>query len=387
MILRTQIMTSNICYRTKLPLAPQGIMWHSTGANNPYLKRYVAPDDGYIGKNAYNNHWNQYKSGDVKKGVHFFIGKQQDGTVAIYQVLPLDIQGMHAGGAANRTHLSFEICEDGLRDAKYAEDCYNAAVELTAYLCEKFNLDPMKDGVILDHATGHKRGVASNHADVMHWFSRYGKSLEGIKKDVAKSLRPKEAPKPAYEKIARVVAAEARGEPYVGQQAVAQCIYDRLHDAKKRFGKNLDDVLRPGQFAAPWMGNLSNTQCLDAVVDVFDKGVRVFTQPVYFFLGKSASAETRRRRNEKYISFGIIGGHEFWGDEKPKEAEKPAAFKPYTVRVDINNLNIRKGPGTTHAVVGQTGKGVFTIVEEKDGWGRLKSGAGWISLNYTKRRD
>ncbi|MDR1805583.1 MAG: SH3 domain-containing protein [Clostridium sp.] len=49
-------------------------------------------------------------------------------------------------------------------------------------------------------------------------------------------------------------------------------------------------------------------------------------------------------------------------------------------------LNIRKGAGTNYAVVGTIkDKGVYTIIEEKDGFGKLKSGAGWISLSYTKR--
>lgn len=65
---------------------------------------------------------------------------------------------------------------------------------------------------------------------------------------------------------------------------------------------------------------------------------------------------------------------------------------PYLVRVDINNLNIRKGPGTNYSVTGTyTGAGTFTIVEvsngtgSKTGWGQLKSGAGWICLDFTKR--
>ena len=59
---------------------------------------------------------------------------------------------------------------------------------------------------------------------------------------------------------------------------------------------------------------------------------------------------------------------------------------PYSVRVLIDDLNIRKGPGTNYDKTGkQTGKGVFTIVKESAGkgaavWGRLKSGAGWIAL-------
>lgn len=66
-------------------------------------------------------------------------------------------------------------------------------------------------------------------------------------------------------------------------------------------------------------------------------------------------------------------------------------FKSYMVRVSIADLNIRKGPGTNYDRTGKyTGIGTFTIVEEADGqgaskWGRLKSGAGWISLDYGMR--
>lgn len=63
----------------------------------------------------------------------------------------------------------------------------------------------------------------------------------------------------------------------------------------------------------------------------------------------------------------------------------PKPFAPYTVRVTIRNLNIRKGPGTKYGRVQYIKPGVYTIVEEKSGWGKLKSGAGWISLAYTEK--
>ncbi len=73
-------------------------------------------------------------------------------------------------------------------------------------------------------------------------------------------------------------------------------------------------------------------------------------------------------------------------------ANKSESKGPFTVRVDIKNLNIRCGPGTGFAATGNfTGVGVFTIVEVKSGagskagWGRLKSGAGWISLDFATR--
>lgn len=65
---------------------------------------------------------------------------------------------------------------------------------------------------------------------------------------------------------------------------------------------------------------------------------------------------------------------------------------PFLLKVSISDLNIRKGPGTDYGKTGKfTGAGVFTILEVKEGkgssagWGRLKSGAGWISLDYARR--
>lgn len=76
---------------------------------------------------------------------------------------------------------------------------------------------------------------------------------------------------------------------------------------------------------------------------------------------------------------------------EPKSAE-PEVKVPFLVRVGVPDLNIRTGPGTDYPRTGMyTGIGTFTIVEVKDGkgssegWGRLKSGAGWIALYYTKR--
>lgn len=70
----------------------------------------------------------------------------------------------------------------------------------------------------------------------------------------------------------------------------------------------------------------------------------------------------------------------------PTTPATPTTTVPYLVRVAIDDLNIRKGPGTSYAKTGKyTGKGTFTIVEEQNGWGRLKSGAGWISLAYTSK--
>lgn len=178
MELHTCFFTKSDCFLRGAKIVPQGVMVHSTGANNPFLKRYVQPDDGLLGKNGNGNDWNR---GGLDVCVHAFVGKKQDGSVATYQVLPWAHRGWHAGGAANNTHISFEICEDGLDDRRYFETVYREAAELTAFLCRQYRLDPLRDGVVIDHAEGAARGIASNHGDVGHWFPKYGKTMDDFR--------------------------------------------------------------------------------------------------------------------------------------------------------------------------------------------------------------
>ena len=181
MNLNKLILTENACYKAGKKITIKGIMVHSTGANNPWLKRYVGPDDGKLGKNQYNNHWNTYHPGGREVCVHGFIGKLADGTVATYQTLPWDHRGWHAGGSANNTHIGFEICEDDLNDGAYFAKVYKEAVELCAYLCKQYGLTEKN---IICHSEGYKQGVASNHGDVMHWFPKHGKSMDTFRAEV-----------------------------------------------------------------------------------------------------------------------------------------------------------------------------------------------------------
>ena len=185
MNLNKLFLTNNECYKAGKKITVKGIMVHSTGANNPWLKRYL-PDDGKIGKNQYGNHWDTARPGGIQVCVHGFIGKLADGSVATYQTLPWNHRGWHAGGSANNTHIGFEICEDGLSDSTYFNKVYKEAVELCAYLCKEYGLTE-KD--IICHSEGYKKGIASNHGDVMHWFPKHGKSMDTFRSDVAKLLK------------------------------------------------------------------------------------------------------------------------------------------------------------------------------------------------------
>lgn len=179
MDLNKLILNKNECFKAGVKIKPEGIMVHSTGVNNPNLKRYVGPDDGRLGENHYKNYWNQARPDGREVCVHAFIGKLGNGKIATYQTLPWDHRAWHAGGRANDTHIGFEICED--EDPAHFHGAYKEALELCAYLCRKFYLTE-KD--VIGHSEGYNLGIASNHADPEHWFKRYGKSMDSFREDL-----------------------------------------------------------------------------------------------------------------------------------------------------------------------------------------------------------
>ena len=166
--------TKNRCYQAGAPLRPQGLMLHSIGTPQPSAA-------------ALARYFDQYQPGGQSVCVHGFI--QRDGTY--YQTLPYTMRAWHCGGAANATHIGVEMTEPGagMTYAEAAEQIagtYHAAVELFAQLCGVYGLDPLADGVIIGHAEGHRRGMASNHADPEYLWNVYGMgyTMDGFRQDV-----------------------------------------------------------------------------------------------------------------------------------------------------------------------------------------------------------
>ena len=188
-------LTENPCYKAGRKIKPSGIVVHSTGANNAYIKRYVNPDDGVLGRNQYGNHWNrELKSGN--KCVHAFIGKVADGSVRIYQTLPWDHRcwGVGSGkkGSHNNTHIQFEICEDGLNDKEYYDKAFTLAKELCAFLCKEYSIDPAN---VIGHYESAAAGYGSNHGDPRNWQKKFGDSMDEFRNDV-RALLGLEIPAP-----------------------------------------------------------------------------------------------------------------------------------------------------------------------------------------------
>ena len=183
------VVTANKCYQAAIPLHPQGIMLHSIGCPQPnasVMARY----------------YNQYQPGGQSVCVHGFI--QRDGTY--YQTLPYTMRAWHCGGAANATHIGIEMTEpasivytgganwrDLAPDATEAHvrGTYDASVELFAQLCTQYALDPLEDGVIISHAEGAERGIASSHADPTHLWRAFGLTMDGFRSDVATAMEGK----------------------------------------------------------------------------------------------------------------------------------------------------------------------------------------------------
>ena len=322
------MLTANDCYKAGRTITPKGVMVHSTGANNPLVARYVQPVEGQkdeaqlkaeIGGNRNANDWN---NPGLDVCTHAFVGKLADGGVGTVQTLPWNHRGWHAGtgtsgGSANNTHIAFEICEDDLTDEGYFRKVYQEAVELTAMLCKTYNLNPLADGVVICHSEGYQRGVASNHADVMHWFPKFGKSMDTFRSDVSKAMTP----------------AQVKPQPPVSGKTYTVVKGDTLSEIAQKYGTTVDTLAQ-----------------LNGIKD-----------PNLIVVGQVL-----------------------------KLPGSTTGFTPYTVKVTVTELRIRSGPGTDTQAQGFIEPGVYTIVEEADGpgakrWGKLKSGAGWISLDYAEK--
>ena len=184
------IFTENDVYKEGNIIYPTGIVVHSTGANNPNLKRYVGPDDGYLGYNRNNNHWNMHM--DTRLCAHGFIGKLADGSVAAYQTLPWNIKGAHAGhdcpnGDANDYCVGFEMCEDDMTDEAYFNAVYKEAIAFCTYICRECGIN---EEHIIGHYEGYRMGIASNHGDPEYWFKTFNKSMDILRADVGARLAP-----------------------------------------------------------------------------------------------------------------------------------------------------------------------------------------------------
>ena len=383
-----------------------------------------------------------------------------------------------------------------------AKRTYEAAVELFAMLCKEYDLNPTADGVIISHAEGHKRGIASNHGDPEHLWRQLdmGYTMDGFRKDVKAAMTEKVSGMQATEfvslsetdiiaKVGALFTADQKKSGILASVSLAQfilesgygkselaqnanncfgmkkslsgntwsgsvwdgksvytkqtkeqnadgsyetitadfrkyaCVEDSIADhsayllgamngSKKRYEgiagmtdyKKVVQLIKDGGYAT----SLTYVEKLCSIIEKWNltqydvKETAAEPEKWYTVRKNWADAKSQKGaykvlknakacadKNEGYSVYDWNGNVVY----VPSKSSEPEQKKvSYRVRVSIKNLNIRKGPGTHFAKTGAyTGVGVFTIVAEsvglgsEKGWGKLKSGAGWISLDYAKK--
>ena len=420
--------TNSTCYKGTRTMTVLGVLWHSTGANNPWLKRYVQPssnDANYsklmelLGKNQYGNDWNHIER---QAGLNCWIGKLADGTVTTVQTMPWNYRpwgcGSGSKGSCNSGWIQFEICEDSLTDKAYFDKVYKEGVEITAYLCKMYNLNPkgtvtvngVKVPVILDHQTSYQLGMGGNHGDVQHWFKRYGKTLDDVRNDVAKLLgedsttTPPTETTPSQPSTSKVLyrvrkswkdAASQKGAYSVLENAKKCC--DQAGSGYYVFDGNGKVVYpKPAATTTPSTPTVPDNLKPGDVIKLVSGATYVDGKAIPGWVFKSTLYCRGFRGDDVVFSTlktgavtGVVKKTSIQGFEGTIAPSTPAPTTkfPYLVIIDTDVLNVRAGASTSTKVTTQVKRGqVYTIVAEDGEWGKLKSGAGWIHLGYTKKK-
>lgn len=427
-------MTNNPCYQIGTIIKPKGMYIHSVGC--PCEKA----------QNIINNE----NRSDARAAVHAVI--QHDGQVLVglpvYPESKTAIRNWHCGsgskGSGNNTHIGVEMCEpstikyvggsawielaDGSNTKAVVLANYKNAVEYFALRCKEFGFDPLKDGVVISHKEGHARGLASNHGDPEHIWSKFGLTPDGFRRDVAAKMAGGDI------SVSEVPSITDNGtqkiNPLSGTVTVIYTGTNGINDGinirkTPSFVNNVDHVAYAHEtFKVTGISKDEKFYRID------DNGKELYITAVPDYVKFRATEEQK----ESTAGTGYYRVRKSWDDK----SSQIGAFKqmlnaidlcmsntgykvfdnngmqvfpelvsdddivsvPYTVRVSINDLRIRKGPGTTYDYWKEnnkpkyTGKGVFAIVAEEEGpgatkWGLLDSYSdnknGWISLDFCEK--
>lgn len=474
------ILTKSDCYRTGRKINIQGIVLHSIGVGQPDPTVFV-------------RNWNRP---GINKGVHAFIGDKG----LVYQTLPWNHRAWHIGGAANNTHIGVEMTEpagikytggsrfvfnssDLPRIQAHVRAAYRTSVELFAFLCKQYGLNPLKDGVIISHTEGWKRGLGSNHGDPEHLWNqtKVGFTMSGFRKDVQKAMlggvvtipsvtppsTPTTSPKPSVSEATKqlqrdltelgfppkggidgsagpgTIAATKAFQKSVGleqdgsagpltQGAINKALKEKRETASSQAEKTSGyieviyrgadgvNIRKTPTFSKDGVVDIARTGAIYKVVsktkDFYrlengnyissdEKYVRFDKQRVY---NKTTANLNMRRgpstsnpiilvipRGASVMTVAVDKGWakvvynslEGWvsGEYLTGQPVKPVS-KESLIKINTPILNIRESATTGSRKVGTVKQNeVLTIVETKNGWGRLKSGAGWVYLEYTKK--
>jgi len=427
-------LTKNPCYKAGKKITVKGLMLHSVGCPQPKASVFI-------------NNWNRASFGSAC--VHGFIDGN-DGTVyqtlpwnhrgwhggGSSNNTHIGVE-MCEPGCIKYTGGSSFTCSDLATAQAVAKRTYDSAVELFAMLCKQYGLDPMKD--ICSHREGHAKGIASNHGDPEHLWKGLGMGLtmdtfrQAVK---AKMGGTAAAPAPSVSGDTGAMT-DAEMFAFFKSQGLTDCgaagLMGNLKAESGLIANNLQDTsnAKLGMTDAEYTAAVDNGTYTNFIHDGGGYGLAQWTywsrkQELQKFMKAAGVSIGHKRKQCEFLmkelassfpavlqtlktaktvreaSDAVLLKFEkpanqsvavqknragFGQDYYDRYAGGSSAALPYLVQITASTLNVRKGPGTGYAIATTVKQGgVYTIVEESNGWGKLKSGAGWISLAYAKKR-
>ena len=409
-----KIATQNPCYKAGRKIDVKGEMLHSVGCPQPDPLVFVKI----------------WQKSDANVCVHAVVGKDP----TVYLLLPYDHRAWHCGGDGNNYLFSLEMTEpatikytggaswvetgNGANTKAHVLATYANAVELFAYVAKKYGLNPENGNVVMSHAEGHKKGIASNHGDVEHIWKKFGLTMNQFRKDVKKAMAGQAVTTVPSTPVDNT-SDDTANQSIKAMNGTVTVIYDGADGLNVRtkpsiLDKYVDHVVGEGEVFTV-VGISADEKWYKLKSGLFISTIPDYVKFKATEEQKASTAGTGYYRvrkswdkaNTQIGAFKIkenaieickqnSGYKVFDNDGKEiypciKEEEKEFKF-----RVTIPDLRIRKGAGTTydyHKKNGKaiyTGVGTFTIVKTKEGagaklWGLLKSYAdnenGWIALD------
>lgn len=344
MDLTTSIATKNPCYKAGKSIKVQGIILEGVGCPQASAKVFAH---------------NRNREDCEGRCAHAFVDAN-DGSVI--QILPWGHRGWHCGKHprtklnANNTHIGIQLCEPSqiryrkknlielAGDKEKAMDAvrktYESAVELCAFLCEKFHLDPMT--AVISRKEGYDAAICSMNASPEFVWKLVGAdfTMDKLREDVKNAMVNKLTAK-TYEEM--------------GQKVI-----EGLENGFNQPDEQITEMV--GEAVSIVEPVLNTVEFRGFQVDVpIDSTHAITSEPVL------------EEKEEKSVESVV---------EEPKLQ---------MVRITVDNLRVRSSPGIGNNTTGKfTGVGVFAITEiqngsgSKLGWGKLQNGAGWICLDYVE---
>lgn len=348
-------------YNIKCPyeIKPEGITIHNT-ANKASAENEIA----YMRRN------------DKQTSFHYAVDDKE-----IVQGLPENRNGWHAGdshGPGNMTTIAIEICYSTGDKTKFEKAQKNAA-ELVAMKMKEYGWEMDKiythehwSGKHCPHRTLDEYGW-DYFIDLVKSFLMPPKAEQKPMYSVRKTWEDEKNQKGAYEDLESAKkCCDMAGKDYEVYNDKGVAVYPEKNETVE-----LPEATRPfelGDAVKVVKGAVWNTgKAVPSWVLSSKMYVRGYKSDDIVTISTLKSGAVTGSLDIKYItSFAA--------------ATTSSSFKSYIVKITADKLNVRAGAGSKYKVNTVVKKNeLYTIVDEKDGWGKLKSGAGWISLNYTKK--